>query len=81
MLHDIRLDPLSEADFGTVADLADRIWRSHYIAMISMAQIDYMLDGRYAPERVDVDMQAVLREIDDARDEDAARRLRMATAA
>ena len=39
------------------------------------------LTGRYAPERVDVDMQAVLREIDDARDEEAARRLRMATAA
>ena len=37
------------------------------------------LTGRYAPDRVDVDMQAVLREIDDARDEDAARRLRMAT--
>jgi RIO kinase 1 len=28
-----------------------------------------------------VDMQAVLREIDDARDEEAARRLRMATPA
>lgn len=39
------------------------------------------LTGRYEPERVDVDMQAVLREIDDARDEEAARRLRMATAA
>ena len=36
------------------------------------------LTGHYAPERIDVDMQAVLREIDDARDEDAARRLRMA---
>ncbi|MDD2544747.1 MAG: serine protein kinase RIO [Burkholderiaceae bacterium] len=39
------------------------------------------LTGRYAPEQVDVDMQAVLREIDDARDEEAARRLRMAAAA
>jgi GNAT superfamily N-acetyltransferase len=60
MLHDIRLDPLTEADFGIVADLADRIWRSHYITMISMAQIDYMLDGRYAPERLRgyVDAQA-----------------------
>jgi heme-degrading monooxygenase HmoA len=38
------------------------------------------LTGRYAPDHVDVDMQAVLREIDDARDEDAARRLRMACA-
>ena len=60
MLHDIRLDPLSEADFDTVADLADRIWRSHYITLISMAQIDYMLDGRYAPGRLRgyVDSQA-----------------------
>lgn len=39
---------------------------------------DTALSGRYAPERPDVDMQAVLREIDDARDEEAARRLRMA---
>ena len=36
------------------------------------------LTGRYERRHADVDMQAVLREIDDARDEDAARRLRMA---
>ena len=36
------------------------------------------LTGHYAPAHADVDMQAVLREIDDARDEEAARRLRMA---
>lgn len=41
---------------------------------------DTALSGHYAPDRPDVDMQAVLREIDDARDEEAARRLRMATA-
>ena len=41
---------------------------------------DTPLSGHYAPERPDVDMQAVLREIDDARDEEAARRLRRATA-
>ena len=39
------------------------------------------LTGRYQRKHADVDMQAVLREIDDARDEEAARRLRMATAA
>ena len=39
------------------------------------------LTGHYERAHADVDMQAVLREIDDARDEDAARRLRMATAA
>jgi RIO kinase 1 len=39
------------------------------------------LTGIYAPAHTDVDMQAVLREIDDARNEEAARRLRMAAAA
>jgi RIO kinase 1 len=38
------------------------------------------LTGRYERAHADVDMQAVLREIDDARTEDAARRLRMAAA-
>jgi RIO kinase 1 len=39
------------------------------------------LTGHYERSTADVDMQAVLREIDDARDEEAARRLRMATPA
>jgi RIO kinase 1 len=38
------------------------------------------LTGHYERAHADVDMQAVLREIDDARAEDAARRLRMAGA-
>ena len=37
------------------------------------------LTGHYERKHADVDMQAVLREIHDARAEDAARRLRMAT--
>jgi RIO kinase 1 len=40
-----------------------------------------VLTGRYERAHADVDMIAVLREIDDARAEDAARRLRMSTAA
>ncbi len=52
MIPDVQLDPLSEADFNILADVADRIWRSHYITMISIAQIEYMLDGRYVPERL-----------------------------
>jgi diamine N-acetyltransferase len=52
MPTDIRLEPLTEADFSAVAALADVIWRGHYSSMISMAQIDYMLGGRYAPERL-----------------------------
>ena len=54
------------------------IWSLYQSGLLSN---ETPLTGRYAPDHVDVDMQAVLREIDDARDEDAARRLRMATAA
>lgn len=50
--HEISLDPLAEQDFDTVARLADTIWRGHYGTMISMAQIDYMLDGRYTAENL-----------------------------
>lgn len=52
MIQDTRLDPLTDSDFDVVAQLADTIWRAHYSSMISMAQIDYMLDGRYTPERL-----------------------------
>ena len=52
MTPDILLDPLTESDFDIVAQLADTIWRAHYSSLIGMAQIDYMLDGRYAPERL-----------------------------
>ncbi|MEQ1513299.1 MAG: GNAT family N-acetyltransferase [Lysobacteraceae bacterium] len=52
MLQNIRLDPLTGSDFDVLAQLADTIWRAHYSSMISMAQIDFMLDGRYAPERL-----------------------------
>jgi RIO kinase 1 len=39
------------------------------------------LTGHFERSTASVDMAAVLREIDDARDEEAARRLRMATPA
>lgn len=51
-LQDLRFDPLVETDFDTVARLADTIWRSHYGQIISMAQIDYMLGGRYTAENL-----------------------------
>lgn len=58
---DIHLDPLTDRDFDTVARLADTIWRGHYGRLISMAQIDYMLDGRYTAENlrryIDSDMR------------------------
>lgn len=47
-----RLTALTAADFETLAQLAGTIWRAHYAKIISSAQIDYMLAGRYTPEKL-----------------------------
>ncbi len=47
-----RLDALTSADFETLARLAETIWRAHYTRIIGSAQIDYMLAGRYTPEKL-----------------------------
>jgi RIO kinase 1 len=54
------------------------IWSLYQGGLLSN---DTPLTGRYTPSHTDVDLASVMREIDDARDEDAARRQRMATAA
>jgi RIO kinase 1 len=46
-----------------------------------LLRVDSALTGRHAVEHRTADVQAVMREIDDARAEEAARRLRMTTAA
>ena len=43
---------LAPADIDAVAALARRVWHSHYPGIISVAQIEYMLAERYAPERI-----------------------------
>ena len=54
------------------------IWNLYQAGLLTTETV---LTGRFERQHADVDMQAVLREIDDARDEDAARRLRMSMAA
>lgn len=49
---DISLVPLTELDFAPLAQLAAEIWHQHYAAIVSPEQLDYMLAGRYAPERL-----------------------------
>jgi RIO kinase 1 len=53
------------------------IWSLYQAGLLSN---ETSLTGRFERSTADVDMQAVLREIDDARDEEATRHLRMATA-
>ncbi|HEY0029859.1 MAG TPA: GNAT family N-acetyltransferase [Bacteroidia bacterium] len=37
-------------DVALIAQLADNIWRKHYITIISMEQIDFMLETMYSSE-------------------------------
>ena len=43
----------SEKDIAIVADLADEIWREHYIPIIGQAQVDYMLDKFQSAEAIE----------------------------
>src|SRR5215831_1805545 len=45
----VQIEPLMAADVERMAALAREIWYDHYPAIISTAQIDYMLEQRYAP--------------------------------
>ena len=55
---DITLTPITEPDFPVLRELADTIWRQHYVGIISAAQIDSMLAGRFTDEALGEHMQA-----------------------
>ena len=44
------LDAVTKHDSVDLRALADTIWRQHYAAIISVAQIEYMLSGRFSDE-------------------------------
>ena len=55
---DVTLTPITEPDFPVLRQLADTIWRQHYVGIISVGQIDYMLAGRFTDEALRTHMQA-----------------------
>jgi ribosomal protein S18 acetylase RimI-like enzyme len=44
---EVRIEPLAAQDVEQLAGLAREIWYAHYSAIISAAQIEYMLGQRY----------------------------------
>jgi ribosomal protein S18 acetylase RimI-like enzyme len=44
---EVRIEPLTAADVGPLWVLAREIWYAHYPAIVSTAQIEYMLEQRY----------------------------------
>ena len=53
----IRIARVAPADVETLCALAAEIWRAHYPAIISTAQIEYMLAQRYNPALVRDELQ------------------------
>ena len=55
---DAMLTPVTEPDFPVLRHLAETIWRQHYAGIISLAQIDSMLGGRFSDEALREHIQA-----------------------
>jgi len=58
MSADVSLTRVTEPDFPALRELAETIWRQHYAGIISAAQIEYMLAGRFSDEALQEHMQA-----------------------
>lgn len=43
-------------DIGIIASLAERIWKKHYLPIISMEQIEYMLKNMYSVDNLSLQM-------------------------
>lgn len=44
---DVAMAPIAVQDFAVLRELAGAIWRQHYTGIISAAQIEHMLAGRF----------------------------------
>ncbi len=49
-MDEVALSPLDAGEVDALAALAREIWHAHYPSIIGIAQTDYMLAQRYAPE-------------------------------
>jgi ribosomal protein S18 acetylase RimI-like enzyme len=54
---DLKFKKASQEDVLLIAELADRIWKKHYISIISMEQIEFMLSTMYSEDSLRDQMQ------------------------
>jgi GNAT superfamily N-acetyltransferase len=54
----ITIRQATQADIPTLSALAELIWWQHYTVIITEAQISFMLARNYAPEALQIQMQA-----------------------
>src|SRR5437867_12117106 len=49
---EVRILPLRDEDISDLVRLAREIWDAHYPSIITVEQIEYMLDQRYRPDTI-----------------------------
>lgn len=54
----LTLTPVCKPDFALLRELAEIIWLQHYAGIVSSAQIDFMLAGRFSDEALQTHIQA-----------------------
>lgn len=64
-MPDITISPLKDAEIDDVIRLARRIWHAHYPGIITVEQIDYMLERGYTPTviRNEIEHQEIIWEV------------------
>jgi ribosomal protein S18 acetylase RimI-like enzyme len=57
MMNKLSYKTAGPEDTDLIADLAEKIWKDHYISIISMDQIEYMLKKMYSTESLKQQMK------------------------
>jgi hypothetical protein len=55
---DCRISPLAAADIEPLTALAREIWHQHYPGIITVKQIEYMLEQRYSPDTIRAEIES-----------------------
>src|SRR5687767_14552102 len=53
----LSLKPATPADITSIAQLARTIWEKHYVPIIGLGQVNYMLNTLYSPEALKRQME------------------------
>lgn len=56
--HDWRISALATADIDALITLVREIWYQHYPGIITVKQIEYMLEQRYSPDAIRAEIES-----------------------
>ena len=55
---DFRISPLAAVDIAPLSALVREIWHQHYPGIITVKQIEYMLEQRYSPDMIRAEIES-----------------------